>query len=72
IISILESLFGITCVHQRDFKSSSPIIRLKDNSTVRTRENPVGVVHVFLDAFNTKHLRVAFLIRQLARSLGEI
>ncbi len=48
VIAILERVPGITRAHHRDFKSSSPIIRLRDGSTVRTWKNPLGVDHVFV------------------------
>ncbi|HEY9666382.1 MAG TPA: hypothetical protein V6C91_06230, partial [Coleofasciculaceae cyanobacterium] len=47
-IAILESVPGMTRAHHRDFKSSNPIIRLRDGTAVRTWKNPVGVDHVFL------------------------
>lgn len=38
---------------RKDFKSSSPIVRLRDGTAVRTWKNPLGVDHVFLaDANN--------------------
>lgn len=47
-IAILEAVPGITPAHHRDFKSSSPIMRLRDGTAVRTWKNPLGVDHVFL------------------------
>ena len=40
IIEILENVPGITRAHHRDFKSSNPVIRLRDGSTVKTWKNP--------------------------------
>ncbi|MEM7556986.1 MAG: hypothetical protein AAF378_23430 [Cyanobacteria bacterium P01_A01_bin.84] len=48
VIAILERVSGMTCAHHRDFKSSNPVIRLRDGSTVRTWKNPLGVDHVFI------------------------
>lgn len=48
VIDILERVPGMTRAHHRDFKSSNPIIRLRDGSTVKTWKNPVGVDHVFI------------------------
>lgn len=48
VIAILDRVPGITRAHHRDFKSSNPIIRLRDGSTVRTWKNPLGVDHVFI------------------------
>ena len=48
IIEILENVPGITRAHHRDFKSSNPVIRLRDGSTVKTWKNPFGVDHVFI------------------------
>ena len=47
-IAILENVPGMTRAHHRDFKSSHPIMRLRDGTVVRTWKNPVGVDHVFL------------------------
>jgi hypothetical protein len=47
-IAILDSVPGMTGAHHRDFKSSNPIIRLRDGTAVRTWKNPLGVDHVFL------------------------
>ena len=48
VIAILNSVPGMTPAHHRDFKSSNPIMRLRDGTAVRTWKNPVGVDHVFL------------------------
>ena len=48
VIAILERVPGMTRAHHRDFKSSQPIIRLRDGSTVRTWKNPLGVDHIFI------------------------
>ncbi|BAY12236.1 hypothetical protein [Calothrix sp. NIES-2098] len=47
-IAILENVPGMTRAHHRDFKSSNPIMRLRDGSAVRTWKNPLGVDHVFI------------------------
>jgi hypothetical protein len=47
-IAILENVPGMTKAHHRDFKSSNPIIRLRDGTAVRTWKNQLGVDHVFL------------------------
>lgn len=47
-IAILENVPGITRAHHRDFKSSNPIMRLRDGSVVRTWKNQLGVDHVFI------------------------
>ncbi len=48
IIEILENVPGITRAHHRDFKSSNPVIRLRDGSTVKTWKNPLLIDHVFI------------------------
>ena len=48
VITILNGVPGMTPAHHRDFKSSNPIMRLRDGTAVRTWKNPVGVDHVFL------------------------
>lgn len=48
VIAILNSVPGMTPAHHRDFKSSIPIVRLRDGVALRTWKNPVGVDHVFL------------------------
>ncbi|HAX79633.1 MAG TPA: hypothetical protein DCY88_28325 [Cyanobacteria bacterium UBA11372] len=48
VIAILNKVPGITPAHHRDFKSSNPILRLRDGTALRTWKNPVGVDHVFL------------------------
>lgn len=53
-IAILESVPGMTKAHHRDFKSSNPIIRLRDGTAVRTWKNPLGVDHVFLADSNDR------------------
>jgi len=53
-IAILESVPGMTKAHHRDFKSSNPIIRLRDGTAVRTWKNPLGVDHVFLADCNER------------------
>jgi hypothetical protein len=58
VIAILERVPGITRAHHRDFKSSNPMMRLRDGSLVKTWKNPLGVDHIFIsDAFG-KPLRV--------------
>ncbi|MEW6498284.1 MAG: hypothetical protein AB1589_38160, partial [Cyanobacteriota bacterium] len=53
VIAMLENVPGMTKAHHRDFKSSNPIVRLRDGTAVRTWKNPLGVDHVFLaDANN--------------------
>ncbi|MBD2200751.1 MULTISPECIES: hypothetical protein [Calothrix] len=47
-IAILENVPGMTRAHHRDFKSSNPIMRLRDGSVVRTWKNQFGVDHVFI------------------------
>ncbi|MEG4407192.1 hypothetical protein [Microcoleus sp. MON2_D5] len=47
-IAILQAVPGMTPAHHRDFKSSRPIIRLRDGTAVRAWKNPVGVDHIFL------------------------
>ncbi len=47
-IAILENVPGITRAHHRDFKSSYPVMRLRDGTVVRTWKNQFGVDHVFL------------------------
>ena len=53
-IAYLESVPGMTLAHPRDFKSSSPIMRLRDGTAVRTWKNPLGVDHVFLADSNDR------------------
>ncbi|MBD1924245.1 hypothetical protein H6F77_24705 [Microcoleus sp. FACHB-831] len=53
-IALLESVPGITPAHHRDFKSSDPIIRLRDGTAVKTWKNPLGVDHVFLADANDR------------------
>ena len=36
-IAILETVPGMSPAHHRDFKSSSPIVRLRDGATVRMK-----------------------------------
>lgn len=48
VIAILNGVPGMSPAHHRDFKSSNPIMRLRDGTAVRTWKNPVGVDHVFL------------------------
>ncbi|MBD2357811.1 hypothetical protein H6G41_24905 [Tolypothrix sp. FACHB-123] len=48
VIAILENVPGMTRAHHRDFKSSNPIMRLRDGSVVRTWKNQFGVDHVFI------------------------
>lgn len=47
-IARLQTVSGITPAHHRDFKSSHPMMRLRDGTAVRTWKNPLGVDHVFL------------------------
>ena len=49
-IAILQAVPGMTPAHHRDFKSSHPIMRLRDGTAVRAWKNPVGVDHIFLAA----------------------
>ncbi len=49
-IALLQTVPGITPAHHRDFKSSHPIMRLRDGTAVRAWKNPVGVNHIFLAA----------------------
>ncbi len=60
-IAILENVPGITPAHHRDFKSSNPIIRLRDGTVVRTWKNPVGVDHVFLGDRSDKMIYGGFV-----------
>ena len=48
VVAILERVPGITRAHHRDFRSSQPVVRLRDGSTVRTWKNQFGVDHVFI------------------------
>ncbi|AFY54747.1 hypothetical protein Riv7116_2224 [Rivularia sp. PCC 7116] len=48
VIAILEYVPGMTRAHHRDFKSSNPVMRLRDGSVVKTWKNPFGVDHVFI------------------------
>lgn len=61
VIAILERVPGITCAHHRDFKSSHPIIRLRDGSTVRSWKNPLGVDHVFVADRNDRMVYGGFV-----------
>lgn len=38
----------MTRAHHRDFRSSQPVVPLRDGSTVRTWKNKFGVDHVFI------------------------
>ncbi|MDZ8086015.1 MAG: hypothetical protein RMY16_10690 [Nostoc sp. DedQUE12b] len=60
-IAILENVPGMTPAHHRDFKSSNPIIRLRDGTVVRTWKNPVGVDHVFLGDRSDKMIYGGFV-----------
>ncbi|MBN3869523.1 hypothetical protein [Nostoc sp. JL33] len=61
VIAILENVAGITPAHHRDFKSSNPIIRLRDGTVVRTWKNSVGVDHVFLGDRSDKMIYGGFV-----------
>lgn len=61
VIAILERVAGITHAHHRDFKSSHPIIRLRDGSSVRTWKNPLGVDHVFVADRNDRMVYGGFV-----------
>ncbi|MFN6476458.1 hypothetical protein [Nostoc sp. DedQUE07] len=61
VIAILENVPGMTPAHHRDFKSSNPIIRLRDGTVVRTWKNPVGVDHVFLGDRSDKMIYGGFV-----------
>ncbi|KAF3885522.1 MULTISPECIES: hypothetical protein [Nostocales] len=54
VIAILESIPGITPAHHRDFKSSCPVMRLRDGTALRTWKNLAGVDHVFLASRDEK------------------
>lgn len=47
-IAILDTVEGMNIASARDFKQASPIIRLRDGSTIRTWQNPLGFDHVFI------------------------
>ena len=49
-VTILQAVPGMSPAHHRDFKSSHPIMRLRDGTAVRAWKNPVGVDHIFLAA----------------------
>ena len=61
IVAILECVPGMTRAHHRDFKSSNPIIRLRDGSTVRTWKNLLGVDHVFIGDRNNNMVYGGFV-----------
>lgn len=61
VIAVLENVPGITLAHHRDFKSSNPIIRLRDGTAVRTWRNPVGVDHIFLADSNDRMIYGGFV-----------
>ncbi|BAZ12783.1 serine/threonine kinase [Calothrix sp. NIES-4071] len=61
VIAILERVPGITRAHHRDFKSSQPIIRLRDGSTVKTWKNALGVDHVFVADRNDRMIYGGFV-----------
>ncbi|BAY79799.1 hypothetical protein NIES25_62870 (plasmid) [Nostoc linckia NIES-25] len=48
VMAILENVPGMSRAHHRDFKSSNPIMKLRDGTVVRVWKNPVGVDHIFL------------------------
>ncbi|OUL19928.1 hypothetical protein [Nostoc sp. 106C] len=60
-IAILENVPGITRAHHRDFKSSNPIMRLRDGSVVRTWKNQLGVDHVFISDRNDRMIYGGFV-----------
>ncbi|MBF2007115.1 MAG: hypothetical protein IGS49_17010 [Chlorogloeopsis fritschii C42_A2020_084] len=60
-IAILENVPGMTRAHHRDFKSSNPIIRLRDGTVVKTWKNLVGVDHVFLGDRNDRMIYGGFV-----------
>ena len=47
-IAILDTVEGMNIASIRDFKQASPIIRLRDGSTLRTWKNLLGFDHVFI------------------------
>lgn len=61
VMAILENVPGMTSAHHRDFKSSDPIMRLRDGTVVRTWKNPIGVDHVFLGDRNDKMIYGGFV-----------
>ncbi|OUL28354.1 hypothetical protein BV372_25140 [Nostoc sp. T09] len=60
-IAILENVPGITRAHHRDFKSSNPIMRLRDGSVVRTWKNQLDVDHVFISDRNDRMIYGGFV-----------
>lgn len=60
-MAILERVPGMTPAHHRDFKSSNPIIRLRDGTAVRTWKNQLGVDHVFLADRNDRMVYGGFV-----------
>jgi hypothetical protein len=60
-IAILENVPGMTKAHHRDFKSSNPIIRLRDGTAVRVWKNQLGVDHVFLADSNDKMVYAGYV-----------
>ncbi|BBD63552.1 serine/threonine kinase (plasmid) [Nostoc sp. HK-01] len=61
VMAILENVPGMTRAYHRDFKSSNPIMKLRDGTVVRTWKNPVGVDHVFLGDRNDKMIYGGFV-----------
>jgi hypothetical protein len=51
----------MTKAHHRDFKSSNPIIRLRDGTAVRVWKNQLGVDHVFLADSNDKMVYAGYV-----------
>lgn len=47
-IAILDTIEGIKVASARDYQQASPIIRLRDGSTIRTWKNLLGLDHVFI------------------------
>ncbi|MBD2665278.1 heat shock protein DnaJ domain protein [Richelia sinica FACHB-800] len=61
VMAILENVPGMTPAHHRDFKSSRPIMTLRDRTVVRTWKNPAGVDHVFLGDCHDKMIYGGFV-----------
>jgi hypothetical protein len=61
VMAILENVPGMTPAHHRDFKSSLPIMRLRDGTVVRIWKNPAGVDHVFLGDGHDKMIYGGFV-----------
>ena len=48
IIEILNSVYGMTQSHSRDFYRATPLFTLRDGSVLKTWKNFVGVEHIFI------------------------